>query len=68
MIQLVDEHPEDKGIERNAAALMPSDDVVQPQSLVPIVHHQHVADCKRFNVVRRNLRRAQPGLTIAYTL
>jgi hypothetical protein len=60
--QLVNEHPTNKGIERDALALVPPDDVVQPQSLVPIIDHQRRADGKRFIVIRRKLSRPQLGL------
>ncbi len=59
--QLVNEHPTDKGIERDALGLVPSDDVVQTQSLIPIIYHQRRADGKRSIVIRRKLRRPQLG-------
>ena len=52
-----------QGIERDALALVPSDDLVQPQSLVPIIDHQGGAYGKRFIVIRRKLRRPQLALS-----
>jgi len=39
--QLVGDHPADKGIEADALGLEQSDDLLESQSPVPIVHHQH---------------------------
>jgi hypothetical protein len=53
-----------QGIERDALALVPSDYLVQPQSLVPIIDHQGGAYGKRFIVIRRKLTRPQLCLFI----
>ena len=53
-----------QGIERDALALVPSDYLVQPQSLVLIIDHQGGAYGKRFIVIRRKLTRPQLCLFI----
>jgi len=44
--QLVREHAADNGVQRDASVLVPADDGLQVQTLVPIIDHQHGADGK----------------------